>query len=327
MLRPIQELYNPADYPDLLVGLAAPDDAAVLKLDDERALVITTDFFTPIVDDPYAYGAIAATNSLSDVYAMGATPILALNLVALPPRLPAEMSAAIVRGMAETAKSAHVVIAGGHTIQDEEPKVGLVVVGLAHPEQLLRKSGAAVGDVLFLTKPLGSGVIATAAKRDLVQAEHLQGAIQWMRQLNRVASQAAMQAGARAATDITGFGLLGHGSEMANASNVTLQLYLDAIPLMDGVLDYARQWIFPGGSSNNKLAFEAGIAFDAEIEEMWQLLLFDAQTSGGLLIALPTDQAAAFESAMQAAHAPYWRIGTVLPRQAQTAIRVARTHP
>ncbi len=311
MLRPLQSMFDPTDYPDLLIGLGTPDDAAVYRLDDTRALIVTTDFFTPIVDDPYQYGAIASANALSDVYAMGGTPLLALIVAALPPDLPLEISGQIMLGLAETVRDAGAVIAGGHTIQDKEPKVGLAVVGLAHPDRLLTKAGASPGDVLVLTKPLGTGCITTAAKNDRASADHVAGAVAWMQRLNKPGAEAAVAVRAGVATDITGFGFLGHATEIAIASQVTLHVTLDRIPLMDGALTYAEQWTFPGGSSANRLAYEGGVRFADGIPEERQMLLFDAQTSGGLLIALPPDRRDAFAREMDARGAPWWEIGTV----------------
>ena len=321
MLRPLQGLFDPADHPNLLVGLGVPDDAAVYRLDDERALILTTDFFTPIVDDAYDYGAIAAANALSDVYAMGGTPLIALNIAALPPDLPADITAQIILGMAETVKEAGAVIAGGHTIQDKEPKVGLAVVGLAHPDRIFTKANARPGDVLVLTKPLGTGCITTAAKNDKAQPEHVAEAVAWMIRLNRAAAEAAALAGSRAATDITGFGFLGHASEIADSSGVTLHIDFENVPLMDGAKGYAAQWIFPGGSTNNRLAYEAGVQFADTITEEQRMLLFDAQTSGGLLIALAPDQVETFAAAMTERDAPWWPVGEVGAR-ADCAIRV-----
>ena len=234
MLRPMQDLFRAADYPDLLVGLGAPDDAAVYRLDEARALIVTTDFFTPIVDDPYQYGAIAAANALSDVYAMGGRPLLALNIAALPPDLPPAMITQIMIGMAEKVREAGAVIAGGHTIQDKEPKVGLAVVGLASPDRLLTKGGARPGDRLILTKPLGTGCITTAAKSDRARPDDIADAAAWMMRLNSDAAGIAVGVGARSATDITGFGLLGHATELAEASGVTLYLDAAQIPLLPG---------------------------------------------------------------------------------------------
>ena len=203
-MRPIQGLFDPLDFPDLLVGLGDPDDAAVWQLEEQRALVVTTDFFTPVVDDPYDYGAIAAANALSDVYAMGGSPFLALNIAAIPPLLPVEITAAILRGGADKVKEAGVVLAGGHSIQDQEPKYGLVVLGFVHPQQVITKRSARAGDVLLLSKPLGFGVVTTALKRDQVDPFHLAETVSWMKRLNKDASELALAAGVRSGTDITG---------------------------------------------------------------------------------------------------------------------------
>lgn len=293
----------------MLVGLGVPDDAAAYRLDAERALIFTTDFFTPVVDDPYAYGAIAAANALSDVYAMGGTPILALNIVAFPPDLPTHILSEVLRGGAEKVREAGAVLAGGHTIQDKEPKYGLAVVGLAHPDRLMTKAGARAGDVLILTKPLGTGVITTATKRDQVDLAHLDEATRWMSTLNRAAAEAGIASGAHGMTDITGFGLIGHASEMAIASNVTIHIDFASVPFMNGAREYADQWIFPGGSSNNKAAFEELVAFGEGLRDEDKMLLFDAQTSGGLLIALPESQLDQFASEMEKRSTDWWRIG------------------
>ncbi len=211
----MQELFNPSDYPDLLLGLASPDDAAVWRLDDSRALVMTTDFFTPVVDDAYEYGAIAAANSLSDIYAMGGTPFLALNIAALPEDLPVELASDILRGGAEKAREAGVVIAGGHTVKDKEPKYGLVVIGFVDPQKMLSKGGLKVGDVLVLTKPLGFGLTTTALKREQAEEKDVREVVDWMMRLNKTAGQLAVEFNLRGGTDVTGFGLLGHGLEMA----------------------------------------------------------------------------------------------------------------
>lgn len=304
-------MFEPADHPDLLIGIGTPDDAAVYRLDDDHALVVTTDFFTPIVDDPYSYGAIAAANALSDVYAMGARPVLALNIAALPPQLPIEVSNRIMLGLAETVREAGAVIAGGHTIQDQEPKVGLAVVGFVHPQRLLTKAGARPGDTLVLTKPLGTGCITTAAKNDRARDEDVAAAIEWMVRLNRTAADAAIKAGTHALTDITGFGFLGHASELAAASGVTLQIAYDDIPFLPGARAYAEQWIFPGGSIANAEAFAEGVRFTGDFTEAERMLLFDAQTSGGLLAALPPESLPAFEAVMQASDTAWWTIGHV----------------
>lgn len=287
MLRPLKDVFNPADFPDLLVGLDEPDDAAVWRLDDQRALVITTDFFTPVVDDPYDYGAIAAANALSDVYAMGARPFLGLNVTALPPELPPELLSEILRGGAEKAREANVVIAGGHTIQDKEPKYGLIVIGFVDPDYIITKRGARPGDVLVLSKPIGFGTTTTALKQGKADPEDVAEVVGWMKRLNNTASELAVEFGVRAGTDITGFSLLGHAWEVAEASRVGLRFFFERIPFTQGANRYAREWIFPGGSSDNRLHFGSFVQFDSKIDEASQMLLFDAQTSGGLLLAVP----------------------------------------
>ena len=251
MLRALDNLFPAEQHPNLLVGLGSPDDAAVYRLNDEQALIQTVDFFTPIVDTPYEYGAIAAANALSDVYAMGGEVLFALNIAALPPDLPTDMMAEILRGGADVVRSVGAAIAGGHTIQDKEPKYGLAVTGLVHPDRILTKGGARPGDALVLTKPLGTGTITTALKRGLVAPAHLDAAIASMMRLNRAASQAAQAAGARSATDITGFGLIGHASEMAEAAGVRFRIRFDALPWLPGALGYAEAWVFAGGAHNN----------------------------------------------------------------------------
>jgi selenide,water dikinase len=312
VLRPIQGFFSPADYPDLLVGLSSPDDAAVWRLDDDRALIATTDFFTPVVDDPYDYGAIAAANALSDVYAMGGQPFLALNIAALPPDLPAELLGEILRGGAEKAREAGVVIAGGHTVQDKEPKYGLIVLGFVQPQRILTKAAARPGDALLLSKPLGFGVTTTALKRGLVDPDDLAEAVSWMKRLNREAAALAQEAGLKAATDVTGFSLLGHGWEMAEASGVGLRFRFDRIPFIRGARRYAQEWIFPGGSSDNRLFYGQHVRFDAAIDEPSQMLLFDAQTSGGLLLAAPPDKAEALLRRAAETGQPLWRVGEVI---------------
>lgn len=311
MLRPIQGIFDSRDYPDLLVGLGEPDDAAVWRLPDGRALVVTTDFFTPVVDDPYDYGAIAAANALSDVYAMGGSPFLALNIAALPPELPAELLGEIMRGGAEKAREAGVVVAGGHTIQDKEPKYGLIVLGFADPAVMLTKSGARAGDILVLTKPLGFGTTTTALKRGLADAEHVAEAVAWMKRLNRTAAELAVEFGLRGGTDITGFGLLGHAWEMAEASGVRLRFSVEKIPLISGAQRYAREWIFPGGSVDNRLFYGGHVHFDPQIPEASQMLLFDAQTSGGLLLAVPKEKLKSLQERAASVDQPLWVVGEV----------------
>ena len=312
MLRPIQGFFESRDFPDLLVGLDNLDDAAVWRLDDERALVVTTDFFTPVVDDPFDYGAIAAANALSDVYAMGGKPFLALNIAALPPDLPYEISAEILHGGAEKAKEAGVVLAGGHTIQDNEPKYGLIVLGFVHPESIITKTGARPGARLVLSKPLGFGTITTALKRGSADPLDVTEASKWMKSLNRAASELALEFGVRGGTDITGFGLLGHGLEMANASQVGFRLSFSKMPFTRGAKKYAEQWIFPGGSLDNRLYYGKHVQFDPSIDEASQMLLFDAQTSGGLLLAVPEDRLAQLLQKAYQTGQTLWDIGEVV---------------
>ncbi len=287
MLRPLQDIFTPEDYPDLVVGLETPDDAAVWRLDGERDLVVTTDFFTPVVDDAYTYGAVAAANALSDLYAMGATPLLALNIAAVPANLPTDIVSEIFRGGAEKVKEAGAVVAGGHTIQDDEPKFGLVAVGTCKHDELMTKAGARPGDILVLTKPIGTGVITTALRQERAESEHVQEAVGWMMRLNAGAARLAIAAKVKAATDITGFSLLGHGVELADASGVGLKIHLPAIPRISGARQYAQQGFYPGGSANNQAHFGPRVNFADSIDTYDQMLLFDAQTSGGLLMAVP----------------------------------------
>lgn len=297
----------------MLVGLGEPDDAAVWRLDDQQALVVTVDFFTPVVDTPYEYGAIAASNALSDLYAMGARPIFALNIAAMPVNLPSEMITEIMRGGAEKVKEAGAVIAGGHTVQDEEPKYGLVAIGLTHSSQLMTKSNAKSGDLLVLSKPLGTGVTTTALKNGACSQEDVQEAIRWMSILNRRAAEIALETNIKAATDITGFGLLGHAFELADASQVGMELWLPAIPFLKGAHDYAHKGHFPGGSADNKHYFGPRVSFDAGIDEYQQMLLFDAQTSGGLLLSVPAERIIDLTEQAEKAGQPLWVIGEVRP--------------
>jgi len=304
-------MFAPANYPQVLVGLGSPDDAAVSQLDADRAVVVTADFFTPIVDAPYDFGAIAAANALSDVYAMGAQPLLAINLVAFPPELP-EVLAEVLRGGAEKVQEADVALAGGHTIQDKEPKYGLAVIGLAHPDRLLTRAGARPGDALVLTKPLGTGIIVTAFKGGLADPTHLADAVRWMTVLNRTAGRIAIELGLQGATDVTGFGLLGHGWEMAEASGVGMHIRLRDVPLMDGAGEYAEQGLFPGASSCNRDFYSPHMRFADGISEEEQMLLFDAQTSGGLLLAVPSEKLGRLLDRFAAEGQPGWIIGQVV---------------
>ena len=295
----------------MLAGLSQPDDAAIWRLDERRALVVTTDFFTPIVDDPYDYGVIAAANSLSDIYAMGGEPFLALNIAALPPQLPPEIASEILRGGAEKALEAGVVIAGGHTVQDKEPKYGLVALGFVQVDHMLTKSGMRPGDSLFLSKPIGSGVISSAIKTDKITSEDACNTIEWMKRLNRDAASLAIRHGSRAATDITGFSLLGHAWEMAAASGVGLRFYYDAIPLYHHAARLAAEWCFPGGGFDNAEFFGPHIKFAPKISQEQQMLLFDPQTSGGLLFAVSPDHVLLCEQEAADSEISLWKIAEV----------------
>lgn len=307
----MKDIFDAASFPDLLVGLRDPDDAAVWRLDEDRALVVTTDFFTPVVDDPYDYGSIAAANSLSDVYAMGGQPFLALNVAALPDNLPDEISSEIIRGGAEKAREAGVVIAGGHTVKDKEPKYGLVVVGFVDPRRMISKGGLKPGDSLVLTKPLGFGVTTTALKRELVEEKDLQEAVDWMKRLNRTAGRLANEFGLRGGTDITGFSLLGHGLEMADASRVSLKLDFEKIPFIASARKYAEMGCFAGGAFDNKSHFESKVTFVDSIDEENKMLLFDPQTSGGLLLGVPLEKLDIFITRAGELNQQVWVVGTV----------------
>ncbi len=289
-----------------------PDDAAVWRIDDERALVVTTDFFTPVVDDPYDYGAIAAANSLSDVYAMGGKPFLALNILGLPPAFAEEVGAQILLGGAEIAKHAGVALAGGHTIQDEEPKYGLIVLGFVHPEKMITKTGALPGDKLFLTKPLGAGVITSALKKQVAEPEDVAEVVSWMTQLNDKASELAQSLAVRGGTDVTGFSFLGHAVEMASGSGVRLVFNYSKIPILEPAKRYGQEWHFPGGASDNRLFFEKDITFTDGLEEWEQMLLFDPQTNGGLLLSVPGDKVDQFKVQADEIKLPVWEVGQVV---------------
>ena len=274
-------------------------------------IVVTTDFFTPVVDDAYDYGAIAAANSLSDVYAMGGQPFLALNVAALPGDLPTEISREIIRGGAEKAREAGVVIAGGHTVKDDEPKYGLVVIGFVDPRRMLSKGGLKIGDALVLTKPLGFGVTTTALKQEKAEPSDVAEVVDWMKRLNKTASQLALEFELRGGTDITGYSLLGHGLEMANASGVSLGIDMTKIPFVRGARKYAEKGIFPGGAFDNRSHFSRQVEFAESIDEPDQMLLFDPQTSGGLLLGVPSEQLEAFLTRAQEIGQAAWVVGSV----------------
>jgi selenide,water dikinase len=313
VLRPLQQQFNKASYPDLLIGLDQPDDAAVYRLSDQLAIVQTVDFFTPVVDDPYAYGAIAAANAMSDVYAMGGEVLFALNIAALPDNLPPEVTSEIFRGGADKVAEAGAVIAGGHTIRDQEPKYGLCVTGVVDPAQATTKGGARPGDLLVLTKPLGVGVITTAIKRDLATEDEIGAATASMLRLNRDAARAALHVGARAATDITGYGLLGHALEMANSAGVCFRFSWSALPFLPGALKHGQDWVFPGGAASNAQAYQAQVQFDQPLEEWQRMMLFDPETSGGLLIAVHAARADQLLEVLRLGGDDAYLVGDVIP--------------
>ncbi len=279
---------NEADqHPDLLVGFEHGDDAAVYRVNEHVALVLTVDFFAPIVDDPFTYGAIAAANAMSDVYAVGGQPMTALNVAAFPRSLPLELSAEILRGGAAKVAEAGAIIVGGHTVDDDEPKYGLSVVGTVEPGQQVQNSTARPGDVLVLTKPLGTGIITTALKNDKVDGGVLDLAVQSMSRLNSDASEAMVKVGANAATDITGFGIVGHLTSMMRASGTTAQLRRSALPVFPGALELLLDGIAPGGTSRNLESCADSVSWENGLTDVDQFLMCDPQTSGGLLISLP----------------------------------------
>lgn len=296
---------------NLLVGLNPADDAAVYRLDDERALVFTVDFFPPVVDDPADFGAIAATNALNDVFAMGGAPLLALSIAAFPEELPTSMLGEILRGADEQVRAAGALLAGGHTIRDAEPKYGLAVVGTAHPAAIWTKSTAKPGDVLFLTKPLGTGLVLHGTKRDLAGDAELAEAVRWMRALNRDAAEALRPFEPSAVTDVTGFGLLGHAHETASRSGVRVRLDAAALPALPGALEVARAGERTGGDPRNRDFAGAHVAVSGDVPEDVVALAWDPQTSGGLLISLPRDRAAVLQATFDAAGLFLARIGSV----------------
>ena len=301
--------FVPAEAEDLLVGLDPADDAAVYRLDDERALVFTVDFFPPLVDDPRIFGAIAATNALNDVLAMGGTPLLALSVAAFPEELPTEIVAAVLAGAEETVRAAGALLAGGHTIRDREPKYGLAVVGMVHPDGIWPKAGARSGDVLFLTKPLGTGLVLHGLPLGLAGDAELAEAVRSMTTLNREAADALRPSEPNAVTDVTGFGLLGHAHEMARRSGVRLVLEAGALPALPGALDVARAGERTGGDRRNREYAE--VELGPGVEEALVVLAYDPQTAGGFLISLPAERGAVLEARFAAAGLFLRRVGRV----------------
>jgi selenide,water dikinase len=306
VLRPLKLHAAP---PELLVGLRSIDDAAVYRLNEQQAVISTADFFPPVVDDPYAFGAIAAANAMSDVYAMGGEVLMAINLVAWPDNLDPGILSEILQGGADIVAQAGAVIAGGHTVTDQEPKYGLAVTGIVHPEHILTKGGAQPGDYLLLGKPLGTGLITTAHKRDQVDTGDLDAALQSMMQLNRRASQVLRRPGVHAVTDITGFGLLGHAWEMATQSLTSMRFRFDALPLLPHARHYAELGCIPGGAQRNKEYLSSHVRIDERLDIIDRELLWDPQTSGGLFAAV--DPKIWPEIAALAPGITFWHIGEV----------------
>lgn len=311
MLAPLAKLHDP----NIIVGLQTSDDAAVYRISDDLALVQTVDFFPPVVDDPFTYGAIAAANALSDIFAMGGEPLFALNIAAFPGDLPLEVLSQIFAGGAAKAGDAGIVIAGGHTITDDEPKYGLVVTGSIHPDRILTKAGAKAGDLLYITKRLGTGIITTAMKRQMAAEDHIQPAVDSMLLLNRDASRLAREIPVNACTDVTGFGLLGHGSEIAIKSGVALHINSNALPWLPGAIAYTEAGAVPGGSGRNREHYtsdpDCPIRFSADVSPLVQTLMFTPETSGGLVLSVPGDLAETLETAFREADHGLWRIGDV----------------
>lgn len=288
--------------PEVIVGIATGDDAGVYLLREDLAIVNTVDFFTPVVDDPFTYGQIAAANALSDVYAMGGEPRIALNLVCWPQAgLPAEMLAEILRGALAKAAEAGVAIVGGHSVADEEVKFGMAVTGVIDPRRVIRNVGARPGDALVLTKPLGTGILMTALKRDALPADQYAAAVAAMAELNAASARAMLRYDPHAATDITGFGLAGHGVKMADGSGVTLRLEESDLPLLPGVLELIRDGMIPGGGRRNREFYGPRVSIAEEVADEMAEVVFDPQTSGGLLIALDEADAEALTAELQRA--------------------------
>ena len=330
-------VFPQSKYPDVLIGLGKPDDAAVYRLDDERVLIQTTDFFTPIVDDPWLYGAIAAANSMSDVYAMGGEARVCLNIAGFPEDLAAGVIAEVLAGGAAKVQEAEAAIAGGHTVTNPEPFYGLSVTGIAAPGSLFRKGSATAGDRLVLTKPLGTGIITTAAKltgpgenaasraarraqgKPDLEPSHLDSAIESMTRLNRAAAQAGRAAGVGSGTDITGYGLLGHAVELAAASAadapVQLRIEAERVPTLAGVFGYIEAGYLTRGSTRNPEHFGAHVSAAANVTTAHQTLLWEAETSGGLLLAVPPAGLSRFREVCEGEEQPFWEIGEVCPAE------------
>lgn len=309
----IRSLPSTVPNPDLLVGLDTSDDAGVYRLNDELALVQTVDFFTPIVDDPYSFGQIAAANAISDIYAMGGTPLTVLNIVAFPiTALDKQVLADILRGAADKVREAGATLVGGHSIDDKEPKFGLAVTGLIHPQKVRTNAGAKPGDKLILTKPIGVGILTTSIKKDQLTEDEVAKATSVMAALNKTAAEVMSGFAVNACTDVTGFGLLGHALEMAEGSETGLRVYASRVPLLPRVRELAEQGFVPGGTKNNFAHIRDSVAFPAALDQIGQWILCDAVTSGGLLISVPADEAESLLEKLLQAGVEASRIGEVV---------------
>jgi len=322
-LRPLSELFPSEVHPQILVGLTEPDDAAVCRIDEHRAIISTADFFPPVVDDPYDFGAIAAANALSDVYAMGGRPLMAINLVAWPDDLDKAILAEILRGGAEKVREAGAVIAGGHSISDAEPKYGLSVTGEIDPGQIMQKSGARPGDQLILSKALGTGLITTALKRGLAEQAQVDAAVQSMSRLSGEAAALAQRHQVSAMTDITGFGLIGHGLEMARLSRVDFELDFACIRFLPGAEQFARRGVFPGGMDRNLEYFAQWVDEASPLPAYARGLLYDPQTSGGLLMAVARDKADALLTALVSQGEAAYLLGRVVDGSGRIVVNAA----
>lgn len=297
-----------------MVGINTKDDAGVYKLNNETALIQTMDFFTPMVDDAYTFGQIAAVNALNDVYAMGGKPLLAMNIVCYPKCEDMETLKQILLGGLDKIKEAEAHLVGGHTIDDNEPKYGLSVTGLVHPDKLITNSKAQVSDVLFLTKPIGNGIISTAIKAELASIEVEQNAIKWMCQLSKKATEAMQEIMPNAATDVTGFGFLGHLYEIAIASDVKIEVYSDKVPFMKGAKEFANMGMVPGGAYSNKEYLKELVVFSENVDVATQDLLFSPETAGGLIICVNEENAFVFEKEMKKRKCEYHMVGRVVDK-------------
>ncbi len=322
MLRQLPDFGDP----NLLVGVATGDDAAVYRMNNETAVILTVDFFPPIVDDAYSFGEIAVANALSDVYAMGGKPLLALNIVGFPVDLPKEILGEVLKGGASKAKEAGVLIVGGHTVDDKEPKYGMAVTGVIEPGKQVTNTGAMPGDVLVLTKPIGTGIITTAGKQQCVSGEVLERAVETMAELNHAAAEAMKEVGVNACSDVTGFGLLGHLRVITEGSGVAATVQAGAVPVFDGVRELLAEEIAPEGTRRNLRSLYGVVRWHASIDETTRLLLSDAQTSGGLLIAVAAEKRDRLLRALKAGGvAPRAVVGNILDADALDGHAIAVT--